>query len=160
MSPSYGRGARGQPRSGPRLTGVPEDVRARFAPVAANYAKAAFHTSPERLREVLELAQPKPTDLALDVATGTGNTALALAPFVARVVGLDLTREMLAHASRLTRERSIANAEWVLGDASPTGCGAGPAAKRDNSGFPPCQHPTCSPVTISARPPKLTRLCR
>lgn len=97
---------------------VPEDVRARFAPVAANYAKAAFHTSTERLREVLELAQPKPTDLALDVATGTGNTALALAPFVRHVVGLDLTREMLAHARRLTGERSIANAEWVLGDAS------------------------------------------
>ena len=63
---------------------MPEDVRARFAPVAANYAKAAFHTSTERLREVLELAQPQPTDLALDVATGTGNTALALAPFLDR----------------------------------------------------------------------------
>ena len=97
---------------------MPEDVRARFAPVAANYAKAAFHTSTERLREVLELAQPKTTDLALDVATGTGNTALALAPFVRHVVGLDLTPEMLAHARRLTAERSIANAEWVLGDAS------------------------------------------
>lgn len=93
-------------------------MRARFAPVAANYAKATFHTSTERLREVLELAQPQPTDLALDVATGTGNTALALAPFVHRVVGLDLTREMLAHARRLTAERSVANAEWVLGDAS------------------------------------------
>ncbi|HEY8951010.1 MAG TPA: methyltransferase domain-containing protein [Candidatus Dormibacteraeota bacterium] len=97
---------------------MPEDVRSRFAPVAANYAKAAFHTSTERLREVLDLAQPQPTDLALDVATGTGNTALALAPFVRRVIGLDLTREMLAHASRLTRERSLSNAEWVLGDAS------------------------------------------
>lgn len=97
---------------------MPEDVRARFAPVAANYARATFHTSSERLREVLDLAQPKPTDLALDVATGTGNTALALAPFVRRVVGLDLTREMLAHARRLTEERSVANAEWVLGDAS------------------------------------------
>jgi ubiquinone/menaquinone biosynthesis C-methylase UbiE len=97
---------------------VPEDVRARFAPVAANYAKAAFHTSSERLREVLDLAQPKPTDLALDVATGTGNTALAMAPFVRHVVGLDLTREMLAHARRLTSERRVANAEWVLGDAS------------------------------------------
>ena len=86
--------------------------------MAANYARAAFHTSPDRLREVLELAQPQPTDLALDVATGTGNTALALAPFVRRVVGLDLTREMLAHASRLTGERSVPNAEWVLGDAS------------------------------------------
>ncbi|HEY2599504.1 MAG TPA: methyltransferase domain-containing protein [Candidatus Dormibacteraeota bacterium] len=97
---------------------MPEDVRARFAPVAANYAKATFHTSMERLREVLDLAQPKPGDLALDVATGTGNTALALAPFVRHVVGLDLTREMLAHARRLTAERSVANAEWVLGDAS------------------------------------------
>ncbi|HEY8797072.1 MAG TPA: methyltransferase domain-containing protein [Candidatus Dormibacteraeota bacterium] len=97
---------------------MPEDVRSRFAPVAANYAKAAFHTSTERLREVLDLAQPQPADLALDVATGTGNTALALAPFVRRVIGLDLTREMLAHASRLTRERSLSNAEWVLGDAS------------------------------------------
>ena len=97
---------------------MPEDVRARFAPVAANYAKAAFHTSSERLREVLDLAEPQPTDLALDVATGTGNTALALAPFVRRVVGLDLTREMLAHARRLTKERSLANVEWVLGDAS------------------------------------------
>ena len=86
--------------------------------MAANYARAAFHTSTERLREVLDLAQPQPTDLALDVATGTGNTALALAPFVRRVIGLDLTREMLAHARRLTAERSLANAEWVLGDAS------------------------------------------
>ena len=93
-------------------------MRVRFAPVAANYAKAKFHTSTERLREVLDLAQPQAADLALDVATGTGNTALALAPFVRRVVGLDLTREMLAHARRLTEERSIANAEWVLGDAS------------------------------------------
>ncbi len=93
-------------------------MRARFAPVAANYAKAAFHTSTERLREVLDLAQPQSTDLALDVATGTGNTALALAPFVRHVIGLDLTREMLAHARRLTGERSIDNAEWVLGDAS------------------------------------------
>ena len=56
---------------------MPDDVRSRFAPVAANYARAKFHTSSERLREVLDLAQPQPTDLALDVATGTGNTALA-----------------------------------------------------------------------------------
>jgi ubiquinone/menaquinone biosynthesis C-methylase UbiE len=85
--------------------------------VAANYARAKFHTSSERLREVLDLAQPKPTDLALDVATGTGNTALALAPFVSRVVGIDLTTEMLDQARRVTGERGVTNAEWVLGDA-------------------------------------------
>ena len=96
---------------------MPDDVRSRFAPVAANYARAKFHTSSERLREVLDLAQPQPTDLALDVATGTGNTALALAPFVRNVVGVDLTREMLDQARRVTAERGITNADWVLGDA-------------------------------------------
>jgi ubiquinone/menaquinone biosynthesis C-methylase UbiE len=96
---------------------VPDDVRARFGPVAANYARAKFHTSSERLREVLDLARPQPTDLALDVATGTGNTALALAPFVRHVVGVDLTREMLDQARRVGAERTIGTADWVLGDA-------------------------------------------
>jgi ubiquinone/menaquinone biosynthesis C-methylase UbiE len=85
--------------------------------VAANYARAAFHTSSERLREVLDLAHPQRTDLVLDVATGTGHTALALAPFVRHVVGVDLTPEMLDQARRLTAERSIGNTEWVIGDA-------------------------------------------
>jgi ubiquinone/menaquinone biosynthesis C-methylase UbiE len=94
-----------------------KDVRARFAPVAANYSRAKFHTSSERLQEVLDLAQPEKGDLALDVATGTGNTAFALAPYVQRTVGLDLTPEMLDVAKRLATERDIANVEWVLGDA-------------------------------------------
>ncbi len=97
---------------------MPDDVRSRFAPVAANYSRSTFHTSSERLREVLELAQPRPGDLALDVATGTGNTALALAPRVRWVVGLDLTREMLDVARRVSGERGVRNVEWVLGDAA------------------------------------------
>lgn len=66
---------------------------------------------------MLELARPSPGDVALDVATGTGNTAFALAPFVRRVVGLDLTREMLEQARRIAAERNIDNAYWVIGDA-------------------------------------------
>src|ERR1700758_5372356 len=95
-----------------------EDVRSRFAPVAANYARAKFHSSPEGLREVLDLALPEAGDVALDVATGTGHVALALAPRVGRVYGLDLTREMLDQARRLASERGVANAEWVIGDAT------------------------------------------
>jgi ubiquinone/menaquinone biosynthesis C-methylase UbiE len=86
--------------------------------VAANYTRSTFHSSSERLQEVLELARPKPGDLALDVATGTGNTAFALAPYVRRVIGLDLTREMLDQAHRITVEKSVKNADWVLGDAA------------------------------------------
>lgn len=102
-----------------RLTrAMPDDVRSRFAPVAVNYTRASFHTSTERLQEVLDLARPKPGDLALDVATGTGNTAFALAPNVRRVIGLDMTREMLDQARRIAGERGIKNADWVVGDAA------------------------------------------
>jgi ubiquinone/menaquinone biosynthesis C-methylase UbiE len=97
---------------------MPDDVRSRFAPVAANYAKAKFHSSAEGLREVLELARPQRGDLALDVATGTGHVALTLAPHLRRVYGLDLTREMLDQAHRLQVERGVTNAELVLGDAA------------------------------------------
>jgi ubiquinone/menaquinone biosynthesis C-methylase UbiE len=96
---------------------VKEDVRSRFGSVAANYSRSTFHADPARLDEVLELAQPRPGDLALDVATGTGNTALALAPHVEVVFGLDLTPEMLAEAARQTAERGLTNAAWVRGDA-------------------------------------------
>lgn len=93
------------------------DVRESFSRVAVNYTKAAFHTSAVRLQEVIDLVRPEKGDLVLDVATGTGNTAFALAPHVRRVIGLDLTREMLDQARRIARERSVENAGWVLGDA-------------------------------------------
>jgi ubiquinone/menaquinone biosynthesis C-methylase UbiE len=96
---------------------VTEDVRSSFARVAANYTRAKYHSSPEGLREVLELARPQLGDLALDVATGTGHVALALAPHVRRVYGLDLTREMLDQARRVAGERDVMNVEWVIGDA-------------------------------------------
>ena len=93
------------------------DVRDRFSRVAVNYTRASFHTSAERLQEVLELARPQPGDLALDVATGTGNTAFALAPYVRRVIGLDVTRAMVDEGRRVAADRGIANVDWVLGDA-------------------------------------------
>jgi ubiquinone/menaquinone biosynthesis C-methylase UbiE len=86
--------------------------------VAANYTRSTFHASSERLQEVVDLARPQPGDLALDVATGTGNTAFALAPYVRRVIGLDVTSEMLDQARRLTAERGVKNADWVLGDVA------------------------------------------
>jgi ubiquinone/menaquinone biosynthesis C-methylase UbiE len=85
--------------------------------VAANYVGSEFHSGTERLREVVALCLPRPSDLVLDVATGTGNTALALAPEVAWLAGLDLTPEMLALAKAAAGEKGIGNLDWVLGDA-------------------------------------------
>ncbi len=94
------------------------DVRDSFRSVAANYSRSTFHASSARLQEVLDLARPRRGDLALDVATGTGNTAFALAPYVRRVVGVDLTREMLNEARRIAAERNIPNTDWMIGDAA------------------------------------------
>lgn len=96
---------------------MPEDFRTRFAANAGNYATSTFHADPTRLEEVVALCLPEADDEVLDLATGTGHTALALAPHVRRVVGLDLTPEMLAEAERLAAERRAGNVEWVLGDA-------------------------------------------
>jgi ubiquinone/menaquinone biosynthesis C-methylase UbiE len=95
---------------------VSEEVRAHFARVAATYTTSYFHADPARLEEVLVLCQPRPSDFALDAATGTGHTAFALAGYVSQAVGLDITPEMLDQARAAASERHVDNVEWVLGD--------------------------------------------
>ena len=46
---------------------------------------------------------------ALDVATGTGELARALAPHVATVVGIDATDAMLERGRSFVREQAISN---------------------------------------------------
>lgn len=60
------------------------------------------------------LSRPEPGYIALDVATGTGNTALALASHLRLVIGVDLTRQMLAEAQRPALEGGIENARCEL----------------------------------------------
>jgi len=56
--------------------------------------------------------------VALDVASGTGVFARALAPTCSRVVAFDATQEMLARAERTAADEGISNIEYRLGDAS------------------------------------------
>ncbi len=96
---------------------TPEQAaREIFGQRAAQYATSAAHTDPQVLAQVVELAAPRPNWAALDIATGSGHTAFALAPHVASVAGTDLTPEMLAEARRLAAARSIANAAFSQAD--------------------------------------------
>ncbi len=54
----------------------------------------------------------------VNVSTGGGHTALALAPHVARVTASDLTPRMLAAARRFLSSQGVTNAEFVIADAS------------------------------------------
>jgi len=94
-----------------------ETAKQIFGERAAAYTTSAAHKDPQVLARVVELASPKPDWSALDIATGTGHTAFALAPYVASVIGTDLTPEMLAEAKRLGAAQSIAGVEFCLADA-------------------------------------------
>jgi ubiquinone/menaquinone biosynthesis C-methylase UbiE len=93
-----------------------EKAQCIFGERAAFYATSASHTDPQVLAKVVALASPEADWAVLDVATGTGHTAFALAPLVTTVIGVDLTSEMLAHAERLRIERSIANVVFKAAD--------------------------------------------
>jgi len=95
---------------------VEETAKRIFAERAPFYTTSTVHADPAVLAKVVGLAAPQPHWAALDIATGAGHTALALAPHVASVVGIDLTPEMLSEAERLRAERGAGNVLFRLGD--------------------------------------------
>ncbi len=88
-----------------------------FSKHAEDYAKSASHAHGSDLVRLIEVLQPKPSELALDLATGTGFTAMELALLVKQVVATDITEEMLAQAQKLSRERGIRNISFEKVDA-------------------------------------------
>jgi len=87
-----------------------------FGQRAAFYSTSPSHTDPQVLSRVVALASPQPDWFVLDIATGAGHTALALAPRVRTVVGTDLTPEMLAESTRLRDQRQVSNIVFSLAD--------------------------------------------
>jgi ubiquinone/menaquinone biosynthesis C-methylase UbiE len=90
-----------------------DGVRKRFAETADAIAELQDRRAAETEERVSRLLQPNGDERALDVGTGAGALALALAPLVHEVVGLDLVPELLEKA----RERAPENAEFIEGDA-------------------------------------------
>jgi SAM-dependent methyltransferase len=88
----------------------------RFARTAGRMAERQDARAPELADRVRSFVLPAGDERALDVGTGAGALALALAPVVREVVGVDRVPELLA----LARERAagLDNAEFVEGDAT------------------------------------------
>jgi ubiquinone/menaquinone biosynthesis C-methylase UbiE len=62
------------------------------------YALSEVHRAGPSLAKLLTLLRPQATDICLDVGTGAGHTAAALAPYVHNVTGLDPAEGMLEAA--------------------------------------------------------------
>jgi SAM-dependent methyltransferase len=88
-------------------------ARERFGTYAATYATSRSHAKGGSLPRLVELLAPQPSWSALDIATGAGHVALALAPHARHVVASDLTPQMLAVARGLADERRIANVSFA-----------------------------------------------
>lgn len=85
----------------------------RYAASAELYVQSQIHATGMRFDEFIALAAPQPGQWALDVATGGGHVAVALAKRGVGVVALDLTETML-WAARAATEQPI---RWCVGDA-------------------------------------------
>jgi ubiquinone/menaquinone biosynthesis C-methylase UbiE len=92
-------------------------VREEFTRQAAAYAVAPVITDTERLARLVRAINPHPDERAVEVATGPGYVAMALAVRCREVVGLDLTPAPIAIAERTSRERGITNVRFEVGDA-------------------------------------------
>lgn len=98
------------------------DTKKHKAIVRESYAARARAWSDavrpgENVGPMIDLAMPKHTDRMLDVACGAGLVALAFAPLVERITGIDLTPEMIALAQQRAAEKKIQNAQFEIGDA-------------------------------------------
>ncbi len=71
------------------------DTQNQYARQAQHYAESSLHRLGESLETVRRLAAATDSDTVLDLGTGTGFTAFALAADAGRVIAADLTPEML-----------------------------------------------------------------
>ncbi len=93
-------------------------VRRQFGAHAQNYVSSPDHSKGDSLDRLLSVVQPQPDWRVLDVATGGGHTALAVAPRVREVVATDITSEMLAAAERFIRGKGVENVTFREADAT------------------------------------------
>lgn len=86
--------------------------------IARSYARDAIKDMPGYLRTLKSTRQRlRGTDTVLELGCGTGTTALALAPDVARLVATDVSNEMIAIAREKAAAQDCRTVEFVVSPA-------------------------------------------
>ena len=96
------------------LDQVKQGARASWA--AGDYPAIAHRQLWPVGERIVRRAAVGPADKVLDVACGTGNAALRAAQAGAKVVGVDLTPELLEEGARLAEQVGV-EVQWIEGDA-------------------------------------------
>ncbi len=95
-----------------------EAIRRQFDRAAAAYGTSPIFAQGHDLPIMVATTAPTAAMTVLDVGCAAGHTAFAFAPHVRAVVGVDLSRDMLAEAARLAAARGITNARWEEASAT------------------------------------------
>lgn len=101
-----------------------KDLTADYTDIAEGYDSHRYEGAAAEFRlslvldTVTKMIEPTPNMKILDVATGTGKAALALASSSAKIVGLDFTESMLQMAQRKTMAGAYENVQFVRGNAA------------------------------------------
>lgn len=94
-----------------------ESVQAQFGNSAEAYVESPLHKKGKDLDLLVQLAELTGKETVLDVATGGGHTAHAMAPFAFGVIAFDLTARMLEVARKFISSNGYQNVQFVQGDA-------------------------------------------
>lgn len=62
---------------------------------AKNYNNLIWVSDDAYLNKIIDYCQPKPSDMVLDVGTGSGKVAKALQSYVKHVIGMDISTDMM-----------------------------------------------------------------
>ena len=92
-------------------------VQDYFSRTAESYVASFSHRSGDDMQRLIELGEWNLQLKALDIATGGGHTALAIAPLVAQVTVTDLTPRMLEKAQDFILAQGVTNAHFQVADA-------------------------------------------
>ncbi len=92
-------------------------IKQSFGPNAEKYARSPTFATGESLTRLLEVVSPQRDWMALDVATGGGHTALALAGRMDRVIAADITPQMLIAARNMIGARDVKAVSFCEADA-------------------------------------------
>ena len=105
-------------KDSPQITWNPKNTFAGTAWFYARYRPGYPDEVFQLLRKRFGLDR---SSRVLDLGSGTGQIALPIAPYVAEVVAIDPTEDMLKEAKEQAVTRRITNINWLLGESGNLG---------------------------------------
>ena len=98
------------------MSSVTDQVKQQFGAVAEAYVNSSFHANGPDLALLVESAGFTGHETVIDLGCGPGHTAMACARRAGRVIGIDVTPEMVVAATALANQRSLTNVEFRVGN--------------------------------------------